>query len=60
MELLQDQAGLQKLHDNLQQDYETLIKEKEVQKETERQLRSDLRKLQVRNLVLVSTRVFSF
>ena len=49
MELLQDQAGLQKLHDNLQQEYETLLKDKEVQKETEKQLRSDLRKLQVRN-----------
>ena len=47
-ELLKDQAGLQKLHDNLQQDYETLLKEKEAQKETERKLRGDLRKLQVR------------
>ena len=46
-ELLQDQAGLQKLHNNLQQDYDALLKEKEVQKETERSLKSDLRKLQV-------------
>merc|ERR1719510_2346775 len=45
-ELLQDQAGLQKLHNNLQQDYEALTNEKEAQKETERVLRSDLRKLQ--------------
>ena len=45
-ELLQDQAGLQKLHNNLQQDYEALTNEKEAQKETERVLKSDLRKLQ--------------
>ncbi len=42
---MRDQAGLQKLHDNLQQDYDVLIKEKESQKEVERKLRSDLRKL---------------
>ena len=46
-ELLQDQAGLQKLHNNLQHDYDSLFKEKEAQKETERTLRADLRKLQV-------------
>ena len=46
-ELLQDQAGLQKLHNNLQQDYDSLFKEKEAQKETERTLKADLRKLQV-------------
>ena len=46
-ELLQDQAGLQRLHDNLQQDYDKLMKEKEAQKDIERKLRSDLRKLQV-------------
>jgi hypothetical protein len=46
--LLEDQAGLQKLHNNLQQDYETLRREKEAQKETERILKTDLRKLQVK------------
>ena len=46
-DLLRDQAGLQKLHDNLQQDYEGLLKERDNQKEVERQLRADLRKLQV-------------
>ena len=46
-ELLQDQAGLQKLHNNLQQDYDSLFKEKEALKETERTLKADLRKLQV-------------
>ena len=45
--MLEDQAGLQKLHDNLQQDYETLLREKDAQKETERILKTDLRKLQV-------------
>ena len=41
------QAGLQKLHNNLQQDYDSLFKEKEAQKETERTLKAELRKLQV-------------
>ena len=47
-DLLRDQAGLQKLHDNLQQDYDSLLKDKDSQKEVERQLRADLRKMEVR------------
>ena len=47
-ELLQDQSGLQKLHDNLQAEYESLKKEKDVQRDVEKQLRADLRKLQVK------------
>ena len=46
-ELLQDQNGLQKLHDNLQVEYEALKTEKDAQRETEKKLRGDLRKLQV-------------
>ena len=45
-DLLKDQVGLQKLHDNLQQDYEKLMEEKESQKEIEKSLRNDLKKLQ--------------
>ena len=45
-DLLRDQSVLQKLHDNLQQDYDVLLREKDGQKETERRLRADLRKLQ--------------
>jgi septation ring formation regulator EzrA len=46
-DLLRDQAGLQKLHDQLQTDYDAILKEKEAQKDVERQLRTDLRKMQV-------------
>ena len=45
-QLLQDQDRLQKLHNNLQADYEKLLKEKEDQKAVEKSLRTDLRKLQ--------------
>ena len=45
--LLRDQADLQKLHDHLLQDYESLKVEKEAQKDTEKQLKLDLRKYQV-------------
>ena len=55
-DLLRDQAGLQKLHDNLQSDYEALLKERDNQKEVERQLRADLRKLQVEQNYLMYTR----
>lgn len=51
-DLLRDQVGLQKLHDNLQQDYEKLQKEKDGQKDIERELRADLRKLQTMSLSL--------
>ena len=47
-ELLEDQSGLQKLHDNLQADYEALKQDKDAQREVEKQLRADLRKLQVK------------
>jgi len=47
-DLLRDQAGLQNLHDNLLQDYDKLMKDRETQKEVEKQLRDDIRKLQVR------------
>jgi len=43
---LKDQSGLQKLHDNLQMDYEQLAVERDQLKEAERTLKSDLRKLQ--------------
>ena len=46
-DLLRDQAGLQKLHDQLQTDYDALLKEREAQKDVERLLKADLRKLQV-------------
>ena len=36
------------LHDNLQAEYESLKKEKDVQRDVEKQLRADLRKLQVK------------
>ncbi len=49
---MRDQAGLQKLHDNLQQDYETLLKERDAQKDVEKKLRVDLRKLQSMSLSL--------
>ena len=47
-DLLRDQAGLQKLHDQLQSEYEAVVKEKDAQKDVEKQLRSDLKKLQVK------------
>ncbi len=56
-DLLRDQAGLQKLHDQLQSDYDALLKEKDAQKEVERQLRADLRKLQVSKQFLGKTLV---
>ena len=46
-DLLRDQAGLQKLHDQLQTDYDALLTEREAQKDVERMLKADLRKLQV-------------
>ena len=46
-DLLRDQAGLQNLHDNLLQDYDKLLKDKETQKEIEKHLRDEIRKLQV-------------
>lgn len=51
-ELLRDQAGLQKLHDNLQQDYDRLLKERDAQKDVERHLKTDLRKLQAMSVNL--------
>jgi hypothetical protein len=42
------QAGLQNLHDNLLQDYDKILKDKDTQKEVEKQLRDEIRKLQVR------------
>jgi hypothetical protein len=47
-DLLRDQAGLQNLHDNLLQDYDKLLKDKETQKEIEKHLRDEIRKLQVK------------
>jgi hypothetical protein len=47
-DLLRDQAGLQSLHDNLLQDYDNLLKDKDSQKEVEKQLRDEIRKLQVK------------
>ena len=49
-DLLRDQAGLQNLHDNLLQDYDKLLKDKESHKEVEKQLRDEIRKLQVNPL----------
>ena len=51
-DLLRDQAGLQNLHDNLLQDYDKLMKDRETQKEVEKQLRDDIRKLQVSTVTL--------
>ena len=51
-ELLQDQSGLQKLHDNLQQDYENLVVEKDAQKEVEKQLRTEVKKLKSMSMSL--------
>jgi len=51
-DLLRDQAGLQKLHDQLQTDYDALLKEREAQKDVERLLKTDLRKLQSMSLNL--------
>ena len=56
-ELLQDQSGLQKLHDNLQAEYESLKKEKDVQRDVEKQLRADLRKLQVKCKTIIMDQV---
>ena len=46
------QAQLQNLHDNLQQDYDNMAKEKEAQKEVEKQLRTEVKKLKTMSLSL--------
>merc|ERR1712223_465896 len=51
-DLLRDQVGLQKLHDNLQQDYENLVVEKDAQKEVEKQLRTEVKKLKSMSMSL--------
>ena len=43
---------LQKLHDNLQQDYENMAKEKDAQKDVEKQLRTEVKKLKTMSLSL--------
>ena len=46
------QAQLQNLHDNLQQDYDNMAKEKEAQKDVEKQLRTEVKKLKTMSLSL--------
>jgi len=51
-ELLCDQAQLQNLHNNLQNDYDTMAKEKDAQKDVEKQLRTEVKKLKTMSLSL--------
>ena len=46
------QVRLQSLHDNLQQDYENMVKEKDAQKDVEKQLRGEVKKLKTMSLSL--------
>jgi len=42
-----DILGLQKLHDNLSQDYDKILKERDSSKDVEKQLRDEIRRLEV-------------